>query len=271
MALRVQGHFQARQRLKNYADGMQRSVESIITQEARALAVEYGRATVPGPGMDDARLEKFGNRVEGDVRRVFASRSFPSAIYQIIQQRAPHLCAAYWRAVKSGKTREAAAIMKKANIPEGPPSVADLKAARTGKRARVLRGQVPVRLVREGELTAFVRKQRNLVGFSKGGWYAAAKSLGGRVRSNFTNSAGARKTAEIFPAAVRKLAGRFPGIGGSIISGGRTFAITIFSTVKHARAALKPSLEKSAESRARENIRVALRAASAKLKTRRAA
>lgn len=266
--MKIEGINRFQKRLERVADSLKREAGSIVKQEARALSVEFGSATLPGPGF--AEPTKFRKRVEGEVRQVFASRSHPGQVYQMLSVHAPHLAGAYWRAVQQRKPRSAEAIVKKAGLPEGlNPS--DHKKARAGhKGARVLRGSKPATLARESEVRGYAKEQVGNVGFAKAGWYAAAKAIGGRVRRSITGENGKRTSIEIFPGWVRKLANKNSGIGGAVVrDSGSGPSVTIFNSVKHAAPALKPSLKAEAISRANDNLKAALKRALAEVVRRR--
>lgn len=237
-------------KLTKHPELISRARDSVLAQEARALCVSYGFATEPR-GLQDKSAQKMAALVEGDVRAVYASRQRPSQVFALLKIHAPHLANAYWHAHKAKKTRRMGQILTAANLPQGLDPGA-LKAARTGPGARVRRkSQEPVSLATEAQVRAKVKKQQQLVGFAKAGWYAAAKALGGRVRRNYITTAGKRATAEIFPAYVRKLARRHPGIGGARIEAGR---VEIFTRVRHADVALTSSNYAKATDAARASL-----------------
>jgi hypothetical protein len=249
MGVRITGSASANKRLERYAADLQRETLSILKQEARTLCVELGAATLPGPGLSESTGDKFRLSVERDVRRVFSSKQVPSSIFNLLKIHAPHLAGAYWRAVKSGKTRAAADLVRRAGLPQGlDPSA--LRSARTGKNGHVPKNQQPVSLATEAQVRAFAKKQIQLVGLAKAGWYCAAKGLGGRVRRNIVTSGGKRATEESFPAYVRKLARKYPELGGARVIEGNKPRVEIFTRVKHANAALQAGLYASAVSAA---------------------
>lgn len=228
-------------KLGNFAEQLGRSTRSLLAQEARALAVELGSGTAP-LGLQQAGGEQNRKRVDREVRRVFASRQSPAAVFKMLQARAPQLANAYWHAFKAGKTRKMGQILTKAGLPETGTSPATLHAARTTPTAGVPKSQIPQVLVRESEVRALSRRQQLLVGAAKAGWYQAAKSLGGRVRRNLREgSEGIRRTEEIFPDYVRKISNRFSGLGGSYFTEGEIASVTIYSSVRHALDAFPDS------------------------------
>jgi hypothetical protein len=171
---------------------------------------------------------------------------------------APQLANAYWHAIKSQKPRAAEEILRKANLPKGL-APADHRAARTGKKGRVAKLASPVTLATEPQLRAYTGKKQKLVGFAKAGWAAAAKAIGGRVRRNIREAGGNRRTEEIFPPHIRKLASRFPGAGGARYSvSGMIHRLEIFTNVRYAQEATNPALMASAESRAKDSFTKAI-------------
>jgi hypothetical protein len=254
MATNITGITAVKKRMDRYAADLQRETLSVLRQEARALCIELGAATLPGPGLSESTGDKFRKTVESDVRKVFASRKNPSAIYRLMMIHAPHMAGAYWSAVKSGKTRAAADLVRRAGLPQGLDPAA-LRTARAGKQARVLKNQNPISLATEAQVNAFARKQGQLVGVAKAGWYCAAKGLGGRVRRNIVSPFGKRATAEAFPSYVRKLARRYPQLGGARVIAGKNPRVEIFTNVRHAKAALPGGFYRAAVSAAGARIR----------------
>jgi hypothetical protein len=248
-----------RRGLSRIARKMEREVPSILAQEARGLAAEYGSATMPGPGFDESRIAKFAARIEADIRRVFASAGSPSAVYQRLKLVAPELAAAYWRQIKMEKPRAAAAILRKGGM---TPQAADAglhRAARTDRRARVPKAQQPEGIVPEAQLRTYVRGRMRNAGFAKAAWYGAAAALGGRVRRTVEIGDGKRRSEQIFPASLRKIARANPHIGGAFTAGrGLTSRVTVFSNVTHADSAIPPRLEIYARARAADRLRSAI-------------
>ena len=265
----LQGHERMLQRLRAHPGLLARTTESIVNQEARGLCVEYGRATLPGPGLQDGgKVERFRKRVERDVAKVFAVRSNPRQVYRMLRVRDPKMAKAYWALHLAGKTRAMADIVRRAGLPQGL-NPADHKKARVRIKGRVGVNPVPTSLATEAQLRAFVRKQRALVGFAKAGWFCAAKGVGGRVRRNIRTPGGSRGTAESFPKYVRTLGRRFTDAGGVRFRGtGQNYSVEIFTNVRHARAAMPIRLYNSVTSIAQEKLTRALDHASRELNRR---
>jgi hypothetical protein len=250
---KVTGADEFSRNLKSYAKRLQRDTPSLLKQEARSLAVQLGQKTDP---IGFGEPEQFREKVRRDVATVFAARSNPGTVYRLLQKHAPHLAAAHWHSIKSNKPRASAEIIRRANLPTGLVEGAVTKA-RTGKRGGVPRGAEPVSLVTESQLGSVQKRHAALVGLAKAGWYAAAKALGGRVRKGGGRTG---QTAEIFPAWVRKLARKFPGVGSAKIRGDASTApsVEISSSVQHATKALSNKLYEAALDDASSNLKKAL-------------
>lgn len=247
-----------------------RTTESVLVQEARALCNEYASATLPGPGLQDGgKVEAFRKTVEADIKRVFAIRSNPNQIFQMLKAHAPELAGAYWHAYKSKKPRSMAAILRKANLPQGL-DIAAYKATRTGLHGRVKKNQRPISVANEASVRVLVRKQRALVGTAKAGWGCAAKALGGRNRRNLRDAAGGnRSTEEVLPAYVRAIMRKFPDLGGArVVVEGDRVAAEIFTNVKHAADAIPAPLLAAASDRAQQRVAAALTASLRELNAR---
>jgi hypothetical protein len=256
--LRVYGTGAFAAKLTRFASELGRDLESVVKQEARALAGEYGAATGPGMGMAQTTGDKLKRKIDSDVRRAFASRQNPQAVYRLLSTKSPQLAAAYWHAYKAKKTRRMGQILTQAGLAEGVSSQA-LRGVRTNGKGGVPKNIEPLSLGREPQVAALSRRQQLLVGTAKAGWHQAAKGLGGRVRRNLTDSDGKRRTEEIFPEYVRKVSNRFSGLGGAFFVGGEKPSATIFSSVRHAVDALiSPGAIEQANERAQARFHKAL-------------
>jgi len=249
ISIKTQGAGLLINKLRSYPAVVGRTVESVLVQQARSLCTEFGAATMPGPGFDDAKAEKFRKTVFEDVSRVFAVRAKPWQVFQMIKQKNPGLAKAYWSAHINKKPRAMAEFLRRAKLTEGL-NPADHKAARTGGNGRVKKNQRPVSLAHATQFKVFARKQRALVGFAKAGWLCAAKGLGGRVRG---------EGGETFPKYVRDIARKFPAAGGARITiTGSIVTVEIFTNVKHANRALPGHLLETVEDRAHARTVAAL-------------
>lgn len=247
-------------KLAKYPELINREMESVLKQQARALCVEYARVSGPGDGMGEAPIDKAKKEVETDVRRVFATRDDPWRVFQMLKTRDIKLANAYWHTYKSKKgdyQRSMDAIRKKAGLPEGMSPDAQ-RAARTGRGGRVPKETEPVSLANSAQVRVLIRKLQQIVGMAKAGWYCAAKALGGRVRGSY-ESGGETVWYEKFTASVRKVARRFPGLGGATITNTQgKIEIAIFTSVGHAQKALSADKYQSATARGQKRFAAAL-------------
>lgn len=242
-----------------------RDLPSLVKQAARSGAQNYGFYAGPY-GFDEPK--KFKKIIEAEVRRVFATRDQPSAVYLLIRQVDPIKAEAYWDAHTKGSKRRALNILNSVSIPKGA-DLAVLKKARTGRRGHVPKRIQPRALATTSELNAMVKRQVGLAGFAKAGWYQAARGIGGRVRTNFVREDGTRGTKETFPAYIRKLANANPGIGGARQGGGEMhYWVEIFSNVRHAIDALPKGQQLRADAEAEEAFTNACMKALAEMRAR---
>jgi len=138
------------------------------------------------------------------------------------------------------------------------------RVSRTGPYGRVEHSG-PREVVPKQQLDAFTKKKMATVGLAKAGWYAAAKALGGRIRRNLVADDGKRSTVEIFPAFVKKLARKYPGLGGARVSPGR---VEVFTNVRHAEEAYLGMAVDDALYYGRLSFRVAVEKALRKIRER---
>lgn len=257
--MRVVGVEALVRKFREHPELIARTQESVLRQEARGLCVEYGSATMPGPGFGEENAEKFRQRVEREVKQVFVTKANTQALYRMILRRSKRLAAGFLRATKAERPDQVRRILQEAGIAVEGLNPAVHKAARTGKKGSVPKSYSSTTVVSEPQARAYAKRQAALVGVAKAGWYAAAKGLGGRVRRNLVDDAGKRRTEEIFPGYVRKLARKFPDLGGArVTSTGSRTRVEIFTRVKHGEAAMPAGLRAAAESRARERLGAAM-------------
>lgn len=240
--------------LRRFGEDLGRSSESLLRQEARALCTAFGAVTEPG-GFEEAKAAAVRKTVAKDIRRVFASRANISAVCEFAKRRSFPLAMAFYRAAQAGKNAKAARYLAEAGITTEQIDAALHRAARTAPKAHVPKKTVYQAVVKSSSLESYIRGKQELVGFAKAGWYAAALSLGGRVRRNLVAEDGKRRTEEIFPAYIRKIARRFQGLGGSLVMKDR---IEVWTNVRHAREAMEPANQDRAMSIARENFTAAM-------------
>lgn len=236
-----------------------RSVDSILGQEGRGLCIELGGATMPGPGFGESNAQAFRGRVEREVKQVFPSRADKEHVVGLVARRSRELAAGLRRVMKEnpgGWERDPQALryLRAAGVKVEALNPAVHRAARTGPKGRVPKGYKASGIVGVQAQRAYVRQQRERVGLAKAGWYAAAKAIGGRVRRSVVRD-GRRTSVEVFPAYVRRLARKFPDLGGAVVSAGR---VEVFSNVRHAGEAMPYTLYLRAVEEARVRVRRAL-------------
>jgi hypothetical protein len=243
--------------LRRHVQELEKDVQAVLRQEARALAISYGLATVP---FGQSTGPKYRKKIEADVGKVFATRDDAPGVYRMLKRHAPQLASAYWAAHKSGKKSRADAIVRKAGLPQGGASRGGMKQYRTRADGAVGRINEPTSLVRSNERNKVIRESQATVGTAKAGWHQAGKALGARTRRNLVSATGKRTTVEAFPAYVRKVSRKFSGLGGAFVGRNR---VRIWTNVRHARKAMRPRLQKAAEHFARDNVSKAMEYAAA--------
>ena len=233
IGIKVLGAAAFAEKLGNYPKLVDRTIESVLKQEARALCIKLGGAAMPVGLQESARVQAHRAKVATQIGQVYVSQDRQRSILKEIRRRSTVLGLAYYRAMMEGNQAQMKRYMNEAGLVIGSLNPSIHRNARTGPYGRVdMTG--PREIVPKQQLDAFIKKKQANVGVAKAGWYAAAKALGGRIRRNLVADDGKRSTVEIFPAYVKKLARKFPGLGGAKISPGR---VEIFTNVRHAEEA----------------------------------
>lgn len=255
----LSGGVETKQRLKEYAEVLGRDFVSLVTQEARGLAVTLGGYTFP-LGLKDGDGKKLQERVKNEIMQLFPSLGDGQVgavrIYGLLESSSPQVAKAFWNAYKSGdqQAMEAAMATRVRGLPR-KLNPSKHKSLRTGKYGRVLRGAKPVAVVRKSARDNYIKKQQRKAGMAKAGWLAAAKGLGGRVRRGGGRSGG---TNETFPAWVRKAGARRKLGGATVRNGNGVLRIALRNAVRHADEALLLSLLQRAEVDASRNFQRSL-------------
>ena len=180
---RMQGSFTVARLLKRYPEKVGRSLESLVKQEARGLAVELARNTRPFGFSEKARQrgEKAG---VGDINRVFA---LPSDAFTEIRKSDSAAADKFWANIQNRRFARAGQILRQSNSQWNTLSVGRLdpslhQHARTGY-GNVSKRQKPLQVVTSPKaLDTYIARIMKRVGFAKGSWINAAKAIGGRVR-----------------------------------------------------------------------------------------
>ena len=169
--------------LNRYPQKVGRTLESLVKQEARGLAVELARNTRPFGFSDKARKRGEG-AVADDINRVFA---LPSDAYDNMKLLDPAAADKFWANIQNRRFSKAEQSLKSSNSNWKNLSVGRLdpklhRESRTGPYANVRR-KTPAQVVTSPKaLDSYIAKIQKRVGFAKGSWINAAKAIGGRVR-----------------------------------------------------------------------------------------
>lgn len=263
--MRVIGAKEFEKKLAAYPQLVGRAVESVLKQEARATCVALGAATMPFGLTESGRVTAHRQKVDKQVRQVFLTPNAQRGVAELIRRRSVTLYHAFRRASAQGDQAQMARYMAEAGVSVGALNPATHKAARTTYYGGVEKTYQASDVVSQQQLEAYSKKQQEKVGLAKAGWFAAAKSLGGRIRRNIVEADGKRRTEEIFPPYIKKLARKFPDLGGSRIMPGR---VEVFTNVRHGRQAILDFAYDDALYRAQESFRAAMSRAIARIRQR---
>ena len=168
--------------LSRYPERVGRTLESLVKQEARGLAVELARNTRPFGFSDKARQRGEGN-VAGDISLVFATAS---EAYSEIEKSDKAAADRFWAHIQNRRFARAGQALREAGTAWGAIPVGRLDPLRhQGRRngyGEVLGGP-PSQVVTSDKARAnYIARIQRRVGFAKGTWINAAKAIGGRVR-----------------------------------------------------------------------------------------
>ena len=171
--------------LNRYPEKVGRTLESLVKQEARGLAVELARNTRPF-GFSDKAKERGEKAVAGDINRVFV---VPSDAYDKMRLLDPAAADRFWANIQNRRFARAEQSLKSSNSPWKDLPVGRLdpklhQQSRTGRNANVRRKK-PAQIVTSPKaLDSYIARIQKRVGFAKGSWINAAKAIGGRVRGS---------------------------------------------------------------------------------------
>ena len=169
--------------LRRYPQKVGRTLESLVKQEARGLAVELARNTRPF-GFSDKAKKRGEGAVAGDINRVFV---VPSDAFEKTKTTDPAAADRFWANIQNRRFARAEQSLKSSNSPWKNLPVGRLdpklhQQSRTGRNANVKRKK-PAQIVTSPKaLDSYIAKIQKRVGFAKGSWINAAKAIGGRVR-----------------------------------------------------------------------------------------
>lgn len=165
--------------LNRYPEKVGRTMESLVKQEARGLAVELARNTRPFGFSEKAK--KLGERaVAKDISGVFA---LPSAAFEEIRKSDPGAADRFWSNIQNRRFSRAETALRSSSSGWKDLTVGrlDPKLHQWGQ----LGGDKPKQIVTSSKaLETYIAKIQKRVGFAKGTWINAAKAIGGRVRGS---------------------------------------------------------------------------------------
>ena len=180
---RMQGSFTVARLLKRYPEKVGRSLESLVKQAARGLAVELARNTRPF-GFSEKAKQRGEKAVVGDINRVFA---VPADAFTEIRKSDSAAADKFWANIQNRRFARAGQKLRQSNsqwntLPVGRLDPKIHQASRTGPHANVKR-KTPAQVVTSPKaLDFYIARIMKRVGFAKGSWINAAKAIGGRVR-----------------------------------------------------------------------------------------
>ena len=176
---RMNGTSDVNRLLNRYPEKVGRTLESLVKQEARGLAVELARNTRPF-GFSE-RAKKTGERaVAKDISGVFA---LPSAAFGEIRKSDPAAADRFWSNIQNRRFSRAETALRSSSSGWKDLSVGRLDPAlhKWGQ----LGAAKPKQIVTSPKAReTYIAKIQKRVGFAKGAWINAAKAIGGRVRGS---------------------------------------------------------------------------------------
>lgn len=259
MRITVTGLDSLVRKLRKMPEEVAKTTEEVVKMTAVKLCVEYGRATGPSNMLADKPITDYQNAVEKQIRRVFLSSENPSGVAAVVKRRSEKLYRGYLRAVREGKTAQARRYLREAGITVDELSRAAHQAARTGTGRSVPKDAQPAAVVNAAKLRVYVREERQRVGMAKAAWFQAAQGLVKRVRGSAEDGTGGRRSFQRFPALVRKVAKRYPGLGyAQVLRGGMAAEVKIASTVDHGADAADMAAMAAARVEASAGLRKAI-------------
>lgn len=179
LTAKLQGSSAVARYLKQHPEAIQRTQESILKQEGRGLGIELARNTRPFGFQDKGRKQGEG-AVEADIIRVFA---LPGDAYREMEKTDQTKADRFWGHIQNRRFARARTALSSSNTAWSDLTIGRLNPDLHKWGDLVGEGEKPKMIVTTAEARArYIGKIQKLVGFAKGGWTAAAKSLGGRLR-----------------------------------------------------------------------------------------
>lgn len=164
--------------LRRHPQKVGRTIESLVKQEGRGLAVELARNTRPFGFSTKAR--KLGeDSVARDIRGVF---TIPSAAYEELKKSDPQAAERFWANIQNRRFARAKKVVSQStsswnNLPVGrlDPSLHQWGQLGASKPKQIVTSPK--------SLDTYIARIQKRVGFAKGTWIKAGKAIGGRVRN----------------------------------------------------------------------------------------
>jgi hypothetical protein len=163
--------------LRRYPEKVGRTLLSLVKQEARGLSVELARNTRPFGFSEKAR--KTGeDAVAKDISGVFA---LPSDAFAEIRKSDPAAADRFWANIQNRRFTRAETALRNSSAGWKDLAVGrlDPKLHQWGQLGAAKPKQV---VTSEKARATYIAKIQKRVGFAKGSWINAGKSIGGRVR-----------------------------------------------------------------------------------------
>jgi hypothetical protein len=173
-------------KLRKHPGAVGRTLESLVKQEARGMAVELARYTRPF-GFSEKAKQRGEKSICRDIYAVFAT---PAEAYESMTAD-NGTRDKFWSEITTRKFAKARNTLAQSNSPMKGLAIGRLDPAihrqhRTGPYANVARRRgVKAMIVTSAKsLDIYVAKVMKKVGFAKGSWINCAKAIGGRVRGS---------------------------------------------------------------------------------------
>ena len=164
--------------LNRYPEKVGRTLESLVKQEARGLAVELARNTRPH-GFSEKARKRGEKAVAGDIHSVFAT---PEQAYETAKAADMTQADRFWANIQNRRFARARKALsestsKWSHLPVGRLDPKLHQASRTGPHANVVRRE-PAQIVTSNKaLLNYIARIQKRVGFAKGTWIKAAKAM----------------------------------------------------------------------------------------------
>ncbi len=174
---KLKGAFNVARLLRRYPDKVGRTLLSLVKQEARGLSVELARNTRPFGFSEKAR--KTGEKaVAKDIGGVFA---LPSDAFEEIRKSDPAAADRFWANIQNRRFARA-----ENNLRQTSSGWKDLTVGRLDPKLHrwgQLGAAKPKQIVTSPKAReTYIARIQKRVGFAKGSWINAGKTIGGRLR-----------------------------------------------------------------------------------------